>query len=1073
MRKMSRKTNRNQTRRILIEAVERRTLMSVAPIFLDPSYGANGVASAPAIAAGYGLISATMPGTGSVVVAGYGQGIDTALVPYELQRYSSTGAIDTSFGVNGLVTTNIKADPVAMIVQSDGGILVLAQNQTAGGVQYFLTLYSSNGTVNDRWNRTGTAEYQTGVTHFNPDYATTIVQLPGGDIALPGYVTSAGATLSAVMVLDGAGVGDPSFGENGLAIGVVGTLDNLAIDTNGNLIAVGHTNTDVLSPNGATGQGLIERFTRVGQFDPTFGTEGATISADAGTFNTVYVGSTGIDAVGPPSAENGEAVFNHYKSNGLIDSSFGNESGYVTVSSPQVLNLEQSVFQPDGKLILPGAVSSGEGAYVASVTRLNPDGSLDENFGFDGVANLGPVLSTDPNSGGVSLEANGSIVVLGSATYGAIDGLDFDPSRLLSNGTPDTSFGPNGVAPGRPLFTTASAITELNNGQTLTAGQVTVGGEIGIYLRRFNTNGLLDTTFATGEGYDGQSGYVFLGPDVVATQFVGHTVGGLTTDSSGNIYIGENGIGIIKLSSTGTLATSDFGTQGTAPVPIAGNFLREANGQILVTTTTGALTRLNSDGLVDTTFGKSGIVTMPSGFTLTDGVLAIQSNGEILVGGTSIGAPASTDLTVLRLNANGSVDTTFGTAGLAIADKLPSESNEGFRQEYEATPAALAVLSNGTIVVAGTDGGDDGVASAFSGPTIAEFLPTGKLNTAFGTGGQTSTYNPVRLQFTIVNSLIVQPDGTLVEAGTENQGEPAEDSLVFLLRYDSNGSVDSFVNTAFVASNSNNPTTNNVEQDAVAGPNGTVVLSGNTNSAFYFTDALLARYTTDAVLPVSGTVYSDYTGDPSNFKTGVAGQVVYADLNNNSKLDPGEPSAISNSSGQYTLTGLPAGPVIIREVLVNKRQSYPAGGSGEHITVGAVSITGVNFGVTTDLYVSGTVRSSASKPIAGVVVYADLNKDGKLDNNELSTITAADGTFNFKTLIAGTYVFRVVAPKGYTQTTPASNGGISVTLGSGGVDTKLAFSLSTTTASASSILLTELDNQSIYSSLVGLILSGQ
>lgn len=99
-----------------------------------------------------------------------------------------------------------------------------------------------------------------------------------------------------------------------------------------------------------------------------------------------------------------------------------------------------------------------------------------------------------------------------------------------------------------------------------------------------------------------------------------------------------------------------------------------------------------------------------------------------------------------------------------------------------------------------------------------------------------------------------------------------------------------------------------------------VVRTGDVElSATVNTQPSLVRYA--AYTPVSptvtGVVYSDAVGAGqfSAVQAGVAGQVIYADLNDNGKLDPGEPMAVTNSQGNYTLSNLPAGSLIIRQVL--------------------------------------------------------------------------------------------------------------------------------------------------------------
>jgi hypothetical protein len=237
-----------------------------------------------------------------------------------------------------------------------------------------------------------------------------------------------------------------------------------------------------------------------------------------------------------------------------------------------------------------------------------------------------------------------------------------------------------------------------------------------------------------------------------------------------------------------------------------------------------------------------------------------------------------------------------------------------------------------------------------------------------------------------------------------------------------------------------------------------VAATATTDSSHSVSEYTITRLIGDPVGSVSGTVYDDSNGDGvrESGEPGLAGQMVYADLNNNGIQDAGDPSTTTDASGAYQLSGLPQGPVIIREVLKpGERQSYPFN-LGEHQVVGETPVTGADFGVTTKVYVSGKVTVNG-KGVGNLRVYADLNHDGRFETNENSKLTNSDGTFAFVALSAGTYTFRVVLPAGQVQTTPANGAGITVSLSSGKVVQNLAFALVSTpapilTAAASAVL---------------------
>ena len=104
-----------------------------------------------------------------------------------------------------------------------------------------------------------------------------------------------------------------------------------------------------------------------------------------------------------------------------------------------------------------------------------------------------------------------------------------------------------------------------------------------------------------------------------------------------------------------------------------------------------SLTRLLADGSRDTSFGESGVayfpLAVPSAFTS----LALQADGKFVLGGVSGSVPA-----VFRMTADGRPDSTFGTAGVAT---IPGNSYGLVR--------AIQLQADGAILIAGSDNSPD------------------------------------------------------------------------------------------------------------------------------------------------------------------------------------------------------------------------------------------------------------------------------------------------------------------------------------------------------------------------------
>jgi uncharacterized delta-60 repeat protein len=160
----------------------------------------------------------------------------------------------------------------------------------------------------------------------------------------------------------------------------------------------------------------------------------------------------------------------------------------------------------------------------------------------------------------------------------------------------------------------------------------------------------------------------------------------------------HNGIFSDSLSGSGTVVATVVALQSGGKIVVGGE-----NGNF------GGVIRLNPNGTLDTSFGSAGIVNLK--FRVIDNIvtgLAIQPNGQILVSGTGI--PGGGQL--YRLEANGNVDTTFGSGGSVFL--------------FPGNPGQVVLQPDGGIVVAESGGGVT---------QLQRFESNGQLDTSFGSGG--------------------------------------------------------------------------------------------------------------------------------------------------------------------------------------------------------------------------------------------------------------------------------------------------------------------------------------------------
>src|SRR5262245_14507418 len=162
------------------------------------------------------------------------------------------------------------------------------------------------------------------------------------------------------------------------------------------------------------------------------------------------------------------------------------------------------------------------------------------------------------------------------------------------------------------------------------------------------------------------------------------------------------------------------GTADAGKILVAGDASAKVNGSLDF-----ALVRYNSDGSLDSTFGKGGIAirSLVSG---TDRAFAVALVGDkILVGGFASNSPATgIDFGLAHFNADGTFDQTFGTKGKVLTDFGSGTHDFGM---------TMAVQADGKILLAGiTEIGTGGVwKNVFE---VARYTAAGKLDTTFGNG---------------------------------------------------------------------------------------------------------------------------------------------------------------------------------------------------------------------------------------------------------------------------------------------------------------------------------------------------
>ncbi|GAA5082859.1 hypothetical protein GCM10023210_00690 [Chryseobacterium ginsengisoli] len=408
-----------------------------------------------------------------------------------------------------------------------------------------------------------------------------------------------------------------------------------------------------------------------------------------------------------------------FSQDGILDTTYGNSGFSVYNSGAYGQCIEIDANQ---KMVI--------GTYGTDNTfkffRFSSSNQLDTTFGSSG--------STSINFGGenavlydMKIAPDGKIVAVGYwEDTGSVNRKDFIVVRLNADGTLDTTF--NGTGKVTVAFGTnedvAHTVAIQNDGKILVAGYAFTGSYKDIAIARINIDGTLDSTFGTN--------------------------GKVTTDLAGN----NDDATCIAINIDGKFAVGSY-TYGAGSSNNFADF---------------GIAKYNSNGSLDTSFstdGKHVVVIAPS-YNDKPVAIAFQSNGKILMGGSAfLNTSSRDDFAVVRLNTNGTLDTSFNTTGIFTTAIGTSDD----------TAYQMKLLSDGRILLAGT------IASgSYNDIGLIRLTTNGNLDTTFGTNGKTQQgYG----NLSVIKDIDILSNGKIMVCGS------AGSTNIFLARF--NGSVPSYL----------------------------------------------------------------------------------------------------------------------------------------------------------------------------------------------------------------------------------------------------------------------------------------
>jgi uncharacterized delta-60 repeat protein len=423
------------------------------------------------------------------------------------------------------------------------------------------------------------------------------------------------------------------------------------------------------------------------------------------------------------------------------------------------------------------------------------DGDIDHGFGTNGHVVFAPV-DAGLSAFAVAVADDDRIIVGGSRWAFAAEGKPNQAVvwRLLANGAPDLSFGEDGIgvipaSPGSPVLPAIWSVLPLHDGRVLAAGNL---GGFGV--ARLRADGSLDTSFGVG-------GVATIAFDDLGVQDA--NVFAIARDGANHILLAGTGnaggassliVGVAARFSMDGMPDTQFASAGrfvlapgNPPTQRTTSFFGvagDASGRVWLSggirfvpdsaNRSALAVRLLADGMPDTTFGSGGIVAANRYVGSDDNMSAgVLRDGRWTIGGVCDPYAGSPALCVLRIDADGQVDTGFGNAGWA---SVPLGQTTALRG------SAMACGADGRCVLLGSVLDPTTSRRQFA---VLRVDPDGTPDVTFGNAGVARIAVPADVDGSqIIARAITLQDGRPVPVGTTD-GVPYVSAL-YATRLESN-----------------------------------------------------------------------------------------------------------------------------------------------------------------------------------------------------------------------------------------------------------------------------------------------
>ncbi|MBV8661413.1 MAG: hypothetical protein JO129_04680 [Candidatus Dependentiae bacterium] len=651
-----------------------------------------------------------------------------------------------------------------MIVDGAGNYLVIGTSASNGG---YLKQILPSGAMDTTFG--GHSGAPIGTVYGLISHPIALGELSNGNIVIVGSNNGVGT----IQIIN-------PFGVSLFSLFDTTNITSVSVDASNNIYVPVINGTNTIS---------ILKITASGSPVTSFGINGTvTIVASQGIANTSDI-KLGLDNSGNiniawGSTTPGQFTMTRLLPNGSIDTTFNSGAQLqieVSASATALANIINVVPLQNNKILIGGYIQdnitvTNNEEFVAAITAV---GTLDTNFDpTDVIPGMNKFQVISPANSqlsrilyGLQVQTNGQIIVAGAESPAAGQANPFTGRLIGYPNDQAVAQYPGYIPPFPSPLNTAfnggiSEVADISHliaignvavdhvGKSIVGGIVsTNNGATGQFVvAHYTTTGLLDATFGTG------------GIVVIANIFSGLRGGYIAVDTVNNIYIAgvtnTHEFVIARLTSAGILDHT-FGIGGIVTSAVITNL--STGGFVTVDALTNqpllggytahgdlVATRYLLNGSIDTSFaaGSSNVALVPVPLLISGGSITTDSTSNVFIGGlTSLNT-----MVIVKLNNAGVLVTSFGSLGIASTNQLPANNPGLFGG------GSIALDSIGNIVVGGLAN-----TQAF---VVARFLPTGNLDTNFGSTG--IAYSSSVSQLQTFGTITVDSNNNIVVGGVAN-----------------------------------------------------------------------------------------------------------------------------------------------------------------------------------------------------------------------------------------------------------------------------------------------------------------